>query len=275
MADMIIVEPFGLFANVGGALGPPMGSLPNDGRAAYFATTSGGGGIGLGNLMTDDPREVWQSPATVVSVSIFIDLGVLRFWDSLALVNGNIPASATWTVSDGVAAYTTNALATAAARLPSDDESTSTGPSFFLSAVPRNTRYIQAVATWATPTLISIGRLVVGKSWKPSLPREIGAGRPPLDTGSRTRLESGGLAVVDGNFTSGFKWTFGDLDSADLAKLWGIMRRVKTTSPILLIEDPDTPFAEELHYGTLVALEPYERSDVSKSRWSLQIEDWV
>jgi hypothetical protein len=253
MAQMILVEPFAL------AYG---GALPS-----YSVSR----GAGAANLIEPDPREIWQDVGFAGSYEIDIDLGVATDWDVVALVNVTASVGATWEISGGGANY----LAATAMRLPSDDGVSAVGPALYWSPAGHNDRYIRVTVTPGAAPDNSIGYLFVGKSWKPTEPREQGAGRPAVDTGVRTRLDNGGLATVSGNLLSGFKWVFGDLDPADLKRLWGMFRRRRTTEPMLLIEDPAESCAEGFHYGTFVDLEQYERRDQSKSRWALSFEDWL
>lgn len=268
MADMIIVEPFGPL-NVSTTI-TPMNNQPS---VHCYSTL-----VGLANLSTNDPREVYNSTATSGSVLFTVDFGSNVTWDTLAFVNSNAPAGATVTIyhSTDPANYYANAPINAVIfRTASDDVPGVNGPACFVLPVPVTARTIAfAIVLPAGSPPFSIGRLVIGRSWKPTYPRELGAGRPMIDSGSRERLVDGGLATVSGALVSGFDWTFGDLDDADLAKLWGIFRRCRTTEPIVLIEDPGAPTAEGFHYGTLAKLERFERSIQSKSRWSLKVEDW-
>jgi hypothetical protein len=202
-------------------------------------------------------------------------LGSAKDWDVIGLVNVTAAMASTWSISGGAGFAAQVYLATTAMRMVSEDGEDAFGPCFFKAAAPVNGRYIRLTITPNGAPVNSIGCLVIGRSWKPAMPREPGTGRPPQDTGSATRLEGGGLATVTGSLLSGFKWIFGDLDPADLKRLWGIFRRRRTTEPLLLVEAPDEPYAEGFHYGRLVDLEAYERRDQSKSRLQMTFEDWV
>jgi hypothetical protein len=239
-------------------------------------------GTGVANLTSFDPREVWQdvapgSPATAAQIDLDLGAGASQ-WDVIALINTNASAAAQWTILTGASAPATAATAItgSALRLPSEDVADANGPAIWVSATLQSSRYVRLALTQPTgQSALTIGGVIVGKSWKPFYPREPGTGRPPVDTGVRTRLDDGGLSTVPGKLLSGFKWVFGDLDPAELAKLWGVLRRRRTTEPLLLIEDPDLLTAENIHYGTLTELEAYERRDQSKSRWAMSFEDWV
>jgi hypothetical protein len=256
MAEMIIVEPFDM--TFGGAA----------------PTLSVGRGSGGANLISNDPREIWVDSA-VGTTAIDIDFGAARDWDTIALINTNGNAATQISISGGATLTTTTYLAATALRVPSEDVADANGPALFYSATTLNGRYIRINVINPSGAPATVGRVVVGKSWKPSYPREQGAGRPPLDTGARQRLDDGGLAVVSGRLVSGFKWVFADLAPADVTKLWGIVRRRRTTEPVLLVEDPNPAVAEGVHYGAFAELDSYERRDAEKSRMALTVEDWA
>ena len=116
---------------------------------------------------------------------------------------------------------------------------------------------------------------MVGNAFRPTFSQEAGSARTPVDSGARQRLEDGGLVTVSGALTSGLKWVFGDLEDGEVKTLWGIMRRRRTTEPVLVIEDESNLSADSVHYCTMVDLEGYTRADVSKNRIAMTIEDWL
>lgn len=254
----IIVEPFDL------AYGGAAPSLTID----Y--------GDGRPNLVSAQPREIWSTNGTLgYAATVAIDLGAPRQWDTIALINVTMGQNAKWSMTRGVAAPGENVVQAALPIvLESEDGTSLNGPALFHAPGGFNSRFINIFLDPANAPL-SVGRVFVGNSWKPTLPREDGAGRLPIDTGTRTELPDGGLATVPGVLRSGFRWVFGDLDHADLKKLWGIVRRRRTTEPVLVVEDVDNAVAEAVHYCTLVDLEAYERRDASKSRWALSVRDWL
>lgn len=256
MAEMIIVEPIDF--TLGGA--------------APSITVSRGSGAA--NLLTNDPREVWVDSA-LGTTTIDIDFGVARQWDTIALINTNGVATTQMSITGGATLTATTYQNAAALRVPSEDYPDTNGPALFYSAAKITGRYIRISLINPAGVPLSAGKLCIGDSWKPSFPREVGAGRPPLDSGARQRLDDGGLAVVSGRLISGFKWVFADMNPADLNKLWGIIRRRRTTEPVLLVEDPSPAVAEGVHYGTFAELESYERRDAEKSRMALTVEDWI
>jgi hypothetical protein len=256
---MIFVEPFQLGYN---------------GVAPSITVSRGAGG---GNLLTPHPQEVWQDSTAVGAVSIDIDLRAVRDWDVIALINCNALPTAIWTISYGIAGHGESvAIAGLPVRIQSEDVADATGPALFTVDAMISSRYVRLSLTQGAGGVpLSAGVLLIGKGWSPTFPRELGSGRPPVDTGTRTRIEGGGLATVEGTLLSGFRWVFGDLHSSDLAKIWGMFRRLRTTRPFLLVEYPNAPVAEGIHWGTFVNIEAYERRDATKSQWSMRMEDWA
>lgn len=92
---------------------------------------------------------------------------------------------------------------------------------------------------------------------------------------SITPIGDGSLSTVAGALINGFKWVFGDLSDAEVDTLWDIVRRRRTTEPVILVEDDNPLVVERVHYGTLIDLEGYLREDPTKSRWALTLEDWL
>ena len=257
MADMIMVEPIAL---------SHAGAFPN-----YTVSR----GANAANLIENDPREVFKDTGVLSNYEIDIDFGLNTSWDSIYLINVSASANSTWSVSGGAEFISTTYMPAQVLRMLSEDGLDTSGPARFYSPNVIIGRRIRITISTVELPAHSIGRLVVGRSFKPSFPREFGAGRPPIDTGVRTRLENGGLAAASGHLLSGFKWVFGDLNRADLKRLWGMFRRLRTTEPLILDEDPTENCAENVHYGTFIDLEMYDRQDTSKSRMAMSIEDWV
>lgn len=253
--QMILVEPFAL--SFGGA-------------APSYTVSRGTGG---GNLAEHDPREVWSDNAAGGAYQIDIDLGVAMIWDTVALINVSGSSVATWQITGGTAYGASVYLPQSTMPLPSEDGTISVANALFRSPTVIFGRYIRIMVTPGSSALNSIGVLAVGKSFKPSKPREQGAGRIGKDTGVRTEIDNGGVGTVSGFLRTGFKWIFGDLDPTDLRQLWGMFRRLRTTEPFLLVEDPLAGFSEGIHWCTFTDLEGYERNDASKSRWAMSVSE--
>jgi hypothetical protein len=251
--QMIMVEPFAL--SFGGA-------------APSYTISRGTGG---NNLIEHDPREVWLDNGAAGSYVIDLDLGAITDWDTLSLVNVESATAATWQITGGNTPLAGTYLLTTPLRMASEDGVVLNGHALFWSPVILSGRYIRITCTPNGDPINSIGVLVVGKSFKPSKPREQGAGRVPKDTGARTEIDNGGIGTVSGFLKTGYKWVFGDLDPADLRKLWGMFKRLRTTEPFLLVEDPSEGYSDGVHWCTFIDLEGYERNDASKSRWAMYV----
>ncbi len=254
--QMILVEPF---------------DLKSGGIAPSYTVSRG---VGAGNLVEHDPREVWfEDVAGLGAYQIDIDLGIATSWDTVALINVTAFPNTTWQITGGATLTAVTYMPSAILRLPSEDGIVAASNALFWSSVTLSSRYIRITITPGGGMPNSLGVLVVGKSFKPSKPREQGAGRIPIDTGVRTEISNGGIGTVSGFLRASYKWVFGDLDPTDLRKLWGMFRRLRTTEPFLLIEDPSEGYSEGIHWCTFVNLEGYERNDASKSRWSMSVSE--
>jgi hypothetical protein len=255
MADMILVEPIALTI-------APTNVLPQTAPTPSLYVNAG---TQISNLLTDDPREVWIGLAAGLAASFYIDFGADTQFDTIALLNTNANALADWSITSGTQAqaqyFASGHLPALPMQLPCEDTPIGGRSSFFWAPTPITARYLYFFARQGTGGApLQVGRLVVGKGWKPALGMEFGSGRPPIDTGT---------------LLSGLSWTFGDLDYDDLKKLWGILRRRRTTEPMLLVEDPSPAVHEGLHWGSFVGLERWERNQITKSRWVLNFEDMV
>jgi|GEM_PF-2968526 len=64
-----------------------------------------------------------------------------------------------------------------------------------------------------------------------------------------------------------WRFVFGNLNHSEVATLWKITKKHGRPTPLLMVEDPNTPgdLQEALHYGTLSELNAYERRNTSKN----------
>lgn len=260
MSEVLIIEPIDL----------------NFGAGVPFVTVSEG--TGGANLVTADPREVWQGENPAAVKSFTIDLGANTTIDAFYLGNTNADANASMSVITGTAAQgaaVTNHIVGVPMLMGVDDVRDLRGPALYVAPAPIVARYIVVQTYMPGAVNLQIGNLVVGKAFRPTHGREPGESRVPFDTGVSARLGDGSLSTVSGRLISGFKWVFGDLLDADRKALWGIVKRRKTTRPILLIEDAEALSVESIHYGKFTELEPYTRLDPRKTRWAVSVEDWL
>ncbi|MBX9816073.1 MAG: hypothetical protein K2X76_15350 [Sphingomonas sp.] len=136
---------------------------------------------------------------------------------------------------------------------------------------------IRLTRAGAFPAGLSIGKIAVGRAFRPQWGGEWGGGVGLTDTGTATRRRDGGFGIDPGVSAAQMQWTFGDLSDAERAQLFGMLkRRGATTQPFLVIEGGDNgpSSTEEVHWGLFTRIEPYERQAPGMSRWSLRFEDW-
>lgn len=260
MSDLLIIEPITLSQNI---------------AVAHYTVTRG---TGHANLITYDPREIFLDGPVGNGTQINIDFGQNVAINTVYLGNTNGAAGDTWGIAYGNAAagainitqFFTNPL-----RLPSDDVAGARGPAVYVFPAATNMRYLRITLFRPAGQPLEVGNLIVGNALRPFYNKDRGAQRVPLESGTRTRLSDGSLSTVAGALISGFKWVFGDLSEAEANALWGIIRRRRTTEPVLVIEDDDSLSAESVHYCTLIDLQPYTRLDPRKTRWELSVEDWL
>lgn len=236
-------------------------------------------GVGSTNLLTNDPREIWSDFDAGNYRFINIDFGKDIQFDTVFLGNTNASFGSSWRLSygtssegSGLANYVFDG---ALLPLPWADQPESRVPALYVHHELITARYVIVHVRQAEGQPLQIGRFIIGKALRPFYNKERGAQRVPFDTGTRTRLSDGSLSTVAGALISGFKWVFGNLSEAEANALWGIVRRRRTTEPVLLIEDAENLSVEGTHYCTLIDLEGYLRDDPTKNRWALSVEDWL
>lgn len=122
-----------------------------------------------------------------------------------------------------------------------------------------------------------MGVLACGLAFQTEYGEERGGGGIIEDTGTVERLFGGGFGIDEGVATTGYSWTFGDLQDAERRQLFQIVKRLRTTRSFLMVENPAQTdgLNERIHWGLFRKLEAYERIDPRNSKWSLSIWDWA
>ncbi len=244
-----------------------------------FYTLAASRGTGTANLASADPKEVWQDSAAGTA-TLDIDLGAVRQVDTIALIAVQPAAMATnWTITGGASGYTQVTIKAAGALRAVDSAGEAPSRTHALwHGTAVLVRYIRVSVTQpAGYTPLSIGSIVAGAAFTPRYPRQWGAGRKIIDTGTATALPSGGFGVVEGVRKSRYSWTFGDLDQAEVDRLYAIQRDRGETRPVLVVEDvsASTGQLNRIHYAKFVELQAYERRNVVQTRWEMTIEEWA
>lgn len=238
-------------------------------------------GMGAANLLTHDPKEVWQDSAVGSIATITIDLGAPKAINTIALaaIYGAIANSSSWSITGGIA-DSASIVIKADGYLPAVDaagQNPNVSHALWTGAAV-TVRYV-SVNVWqpsGNPAL-KIGRILVGDAFQPTWNQEWGGGRGVIDTGASTRLLSGGMAIVEGARLGTYAWTLGDLTDAEVETLYALQLEVGETLPVLVVEDPDATTGQRnrIHYGRLVSLRKFERRSPGRTRWELAMEDWI
>jgi len=242
-----------------------------------LAVSRGSGGA---NLLTADPKEVWTDSAVGSVVNIDIDLGANQSINTVFLgsILGAV-AGATWTITGGVAAYTTTTLKASGALRANDASGQSPGVSHgFWTGNAATVRYLRLALTQpAGNPVLQAGNVMIGSAFQPTWNKEWGSGRQVIDTGSATRLPGGGFAMVEGARPGSYRWTLGDLTDAEVDTLYALQMDRGETRPILVVEDPvaTTGLRNRIHYGRFTALRAYERRNPKQTRWDFSMEEWI
>ena len=225
---------------------------------------------GASRLVSPSPREAAVSGAG--DRTIDVDLGAAATFDTVFLGYSNA-AAGVWKASCGVNDYTSIALPDAAiapSRLARQRHYLS------IAAAPVTARYLRLSAS-ALPVGYAVGVLAVGLAIRPALGHEWGSGRFVTDSGSATRLQGGGFGLSPGARAGGWQWTLADLSDAEFDAMYGLQLDVGTSSPLLVVEDPDATAGlnERIHWGVLTKLDPSDRRARDDVKWDMRIEDWA
>jgi hypothetical protein len=229
------------------------------------------------NLLTPDPKEVWQDAApTGAAVQLDIDLGAVVDWDTIFLGFTNAAVAATWSASYGAASYTTTNLFAATALRAAD----SIGPRHhaFYTGPVKNGRFIRLNVTQpAGSAALFAGVVMVGTGMRPTWNRDWGPSRGLLDMSNRTRLLGGGFGIAKGARKTTLQWILGELTDAEVRAYWALAKKVGESDPIVVCEDPEAVAGmnEGLVYGLFDRFEPYERQDPDQTKWGLSVEEWA
>ena len=231
-------------------------------------------------LLTRDPKEVWTDGPAGGSTELRIDLGAARTIDTVFLgALYRAAGAATWSITAGVAADDEMTVAASAAlRAPEAAGRVSAVSHALWHGEAFSARYITITVSQPAGSLpLQAGSVMVGAAFVPTWNKEWGSGRGVIDTGTATRLPSGGLATVEGARLGSYAWTLGDLTDAETDAMYGIQLDVGETLPVLVVEDPaaTTGLRQRIHYGRLVSLRKYERREAALTRWEMAMEDWI
>lgn len=245
-----------------------------------IASVSASRGTASFNLLRPDPKEVWLDDAVGTPALINVDFGKLVPINTIFLGNIAGPATdASWAITGGATGYTDTMIkASGLLRVPERPGRTSPFGHAFWYGADIYIRYLRlSILQPAGNDPISIGVLFAGLGWQPEYNQEWGAGRGVKDTGSVTRLPSGGFVVVEGARYATYKWTLGDLTPDETDWLHDFQMDRGESRRVLVVEDPDWTdgLRGRLHYGLLTGLRPNERRNPAQTRWDFQIENWL
>lgn len=251
-------------------------------QAAWITASSTAAGFPAGNLADEQPLAVWKA-AGAGPFTINIDLQADTSLDSVFFGFTDASTAVTWAIKAATAvqgtAFFANPQSIVMPAAPLWASSDALGPrrhGFWRAAAPIVARHIQLFIDNAALAL-SAGILVVGKAFEPAFNHEWQSGRGLDDLSPKERLPSGAMSVDPRAIVPTWRWTLGDLTDADLAALWGLVRRRGSSRPVLVVEDPEANAGlhERLHYGTLKDLQEYAREDPDKTRWEFTHEEWL
>lgn len=243
--------------------------------AGMFASTAG---LGEGNLLTPEPKEVYDDNGGGGVKYLSFDLGAVHQLDCflLGFIRGGSPGIF-FSVAGGIAAHAEFALTGVFGLAQSSSAAPKRRHAFVQIAAPIAARYVRIELNANDVNFNTIGIAAFGRAIKTTHNREKGGGRSIIDTGSKESRQDGGFGIGHGTRKAGFRWTWGDLSDDEIEAIYDLGLEVGETNPIVVVEDPDptTGLNERIHYGLFDRFEVYERGDPEKHRWALSVTQWV
>lgn len=241
----------------------------------FTPTSSGGADTGVANLITPDPKEVFQASGTGTR-TLYLDFGAAVTLDSLFLGYVNADANAKLQVYTNTGAAGAGAVSVFPLTAIRATDAVTVRASQLAKFTPVASRYWSVVIS-ANAAALQIGALAMGLSFEAAWDREFGSGRRLIDTGTAKALQSGGFGINEGARKAAYSWTFGDLTDAETEKLWGLSYRLGRTRPVIVHEREGATSGanEQLHYGLFQRFDQFERREPGATKWQLEIEEWI
>jgi hypothetical protein len=234
-------------------------------------------GAAASRLITPNPKEAIAVPANQVGVSFDLAFGRTVTFDTFYIGYHGAPAGsgavALFQAIDGIGGTVTGNYTGNVSMEP-----TGYGPPYHTVArlaAPVSAAFLRVVIN-GNGAGFNVGTFAYGLAFQTEYGEERGGGGLIEDTGSVERLFGGGFGIDEGVATTGYQWSFGDLQDAERRQLFQIVKRLRTTRSFLMVENPAQTegLNERIHWGNLRKLEAYERIDPRNSKWSLSMWDW-
>lgn len=229
-------------------------------------------GTGATNLLTPDPKEVYQRGAS--SATTFqVDFGSVVSINQVLLGYTNAPAGAAINIQSGVSSPT-ETLRVSGHQSAHSVRSNPRRHWLWTSPNAFNARYLQITG----PVMnLEAGVIAAGLAFRPTWGHEYGGGRFYIDTGTRERLLGGGFGINEGVVAPGWAFTLGDLTDDEILSVESVILGLGETRTALVCEDTDAGngMNERIHWGMLSRIEQFERIAPQLNKWAFRIEDWV
>lgn len=232
------------------------------------------------HLRDPQPKVIWKS-ALSGQVDIDVDLKADVPLDTVFLGYSNADAAATWEIRMATQAqgqiYLDDmaSIQKSSSSLRANAQSDDPRHHGFWTGASTQARYIRIRMNQAS-TPLELGVLAIGQSFRPQYNYDWGAGRSLSDLSTTKTLRGGQFDVVKDAIVPNWRFVLGNLSDSELDALWKITKKHGKSTPLLIVEDPDTTgdLQEALHYGTLRDINAYERRTAVKSRWEFTIQHW-
>lgn len=232
------------------------------------------------HLGDPQPKVIWKA-ALSGQVDIDIDLKSDQTVDTVFLGFTNAEATTNWDIRMASEAQGSTYLDNAASIRKADGalriSSDNSHPNFHgvWTGASVQARYVRLRIT-QNNTPFEAGVVALGQAFRPTYNYDWGSGRSLTDLSTTKTLRGGQTDVAKDAIIPNWRFVLSNLSDVELENLWKITKKHGKSTPLLIIEDPNTPgdLQEATHYGTLRDINAYERRNASKSRWEFTIQHW-
>jgi hypothetical protein len=239
-------------------------------RLLPTTAVAGSAGMAPWSAVIDDQPKVAATAVTAGPNSVDIDFGSVQAWDSLFVGFHNASPTATLAASYGSGGYTEASWVSGAPmRLAG-----APGPRYdtLLEGFAVNSRYVRITFSHGVSGFF-VGAVGVGQRFTPTVPQDWESKTGFRDTGARTKLDAGGVAIRRGERVRTLTWTWGRLTDAELDKLDAMVGELGETSPLVTWAELSDPGAwRRLAFGYLDQMTPWTPITTGEAEWEFRFE---
>jgi hypothetical protein len=238
------------------------------------------------NIFDPQPKTITQGfPTATGDFGYYIDVDLLadRSIDTIAVLFRNASPAATWALYSATAAQGAGFLGSGLFLLENFGVTPTVNTArrhAIWAGAARTARYLRISVqepAGAANRVVNFGNVIVGSRLPLAWNFELGSGRKIEDQSITRVLPGGETAIQRGGRTPVWRATWSNITDAEMRSLWSLLNDIGTSSPVLIVEDPDATAGqnERIHYGLLTGLDFSERTQADKQRIDLTIREMI